>query len=81
MEAWRPGRPVAEIARDTTAVFEKHGARGLLQGSFLGACGRTSLTQRPDVGAGHDHLSRMDHGRSAGKFLVREKFPGYRGLP
>lgn len=45
MEAWRPGRPVAEIARDTTAVFEKHGARGLLQGSLLGACGRTSLTQ------------------------------------
>jgi Xaa-Pro aminopeptidase len=50
MEAWRPGRPVAEIARDTTAVFEKHGAKDLLQGSFLGHCLGAEVVERPWFG-------------------------------
>jgi Xaa-Pro aminopeptidase len=50
MEAWRPGRPFAEIASDTTAVLEKHGARDLLQGSFLGHCLGAEVVERPWFG-------------------------------
>ncbi len=50
MRAWRPGRPVAEIARDTIAVIEKHGAKDLLQGSFLGHCLGAEVVERPWFG-------------------------------
>jgi hypothetical protein len=60
-EACWPGRPVAEIARDTHGGVRKTRRQRLIAGPLPGplpACGggRTSLTQRPDLGAGHDLL-------------------------
>jgi Xaa-Pro aminopeptidase len=50
MKAWRPGRPVAEIVRDTTTVFEKHHVRDILKGSFLGHCLGAEVVERPWFG-------------------------------
>jgi Xaa-Pro dipeptidase len=50
MKAWRPGRPVAEIVRDTTTVFEKHHVRDILEGSFLGHCLGAEVVERPWFG-------------------------------
>jgi Xaa-Pro aminopeptidase len=62
LEAWRPGRPVAEIASDTGAVLEKHGARDLLQGSFLGHCLGAEVVERPWFGTRSPKDLRLEPG-------------------
>jgi Xaa-Pro aminopeptidase len=62
MRAWRPGRPVAEIAEDTGAVLEKHGARDVLQGSFLGHCLGAEVVERPWFGTRSPKDLRLEPG-------------------
>jgi Xaa-Pro dipeptidase len=62
MQAWRPDRPVAEIARDTAAVLEKHGAEDLLQGSFLGHCLGAEVVERPWFGTRSPKDLRLEPG-------------------
>jgi hypothetical protein len=62
MEAWRPGRSVAEIAWNTTAVFEKHDAKDLLQGSFLGHSLGAEVVERPWFGRRSPKGLRLESG-------------------
>jgi Xaa-Pro dipeptidase len=62
MQAWRPGRPIAEIAADTGAVLEKHGAKDLLEGSFLGHCIGAEVVERPWFGTRSPKDLRLEPG-------------------
>jgi len=47
LEDWRPGRPVAEIARDTVGVMRRHGLSDPLEGAFLGHSLGFEVVERP----------------------------------
>ena len=63
MEAWRPGRPFAEIASRTPPQCSRNMAlRDLLQGSFLGHCLGAEVVERPWFGTRSPKDLRLEPG-------------------
>lgn len=52
LEAWKPGRPIAEIAQDVLKVVHQHGAVDPLEGQFIGHNLGYEMVEKPWLGIG-----------------------------
>ncbi len=52
LEFWKPGRPIAEIARDVRSVVQSHGAVDPLDGNFIGHNLGYEMVEKPWFGVG-----------------------------
>lgn len=50
LECWKPGRSIAEIARDVLRVVHQHGARDPLEGQFIGHNLGYEMVEKPWFG-------------------------------
>ncbi len=53
LEAWKPGRPIAEIAQDVLRVIHQHGAVDPLEGQFIGHNLGYEMVEKPWLGIGN----------------------------